>query len=129
MDRYSVNCSILLTDRPPLERPAAAGAAGFEAVEFWWPFPVAAPAPAAVDAFVRAIEDAGVALTGLNFFDGDMPAGERGLVSHSRRQAEFRANVAVVVEIGRRLGCRAFNALYGLRDDAGSVEESDAVAL
>jgi hydroxypyruvate isomerase len=129
VDRYSVNCSILLTDRPLLERPAAAEAAGFDAVEFWWPFPVAAPTRPAVDAFVQAIEDTGVALTGLNFFAGDMPAGERGLVSQPRRQAEFRANVPVVVEIGRRLGCRAFNALYGLREDATSVEEAAAVAL
>lgn len=32
---YTVNCSILLTDLPLLERPAAAKAAGFDAVEFW----------------------------------------------------------------------------------------------
>jgi hydroxypyruvate isomerase len=32
--RYAVNCSILLTELPLLERPAAARAAGFDAVEF-----------------------------------------------------------------------------------------------
>ena len=36
--RFDVNCSILFTERPLLERPAAARAAGFDAVEFWWPF-------------------------------------------------------------------------------------------
>jgi hydroxypyruvate isomerase len=34
----AVNCSILLTETPLPERAAAAKAAGFEAVEFWWPF-------------------------------------------------------------------------------------------
>jgi hydroxypyruvate isomerase len=34
---YAVNRSILLTDLPVLERPAAARAAGLNAVEFWWP--------------------------------------------------------------------------------------------
>jgi hydroxypyruvate isomerase len=34
----AVNCSILFTETPLLERPAAAKAAGFEAVEFWGPF-------------------------------------------------------------------------------------------
>ena len=35
--RYAVNCSILFTELPLLERPAAAKAAGFDAVELWWP--------------------------------------------------------------------------------------------
>ena len=117
MTRYTVNGSILLTDLPLLERPAAIKAAGFDAAEFWWPFAEAEPAQGDVDAFVTAITDAGIALTGLNFFAGDMPAGDRGLVSWKSRQAEFRANIPVVVGIGERLGCRAFNALYGLRND------------
>ena len=36
--RYTVNCSMLFTELPLLERPGAARAAGFDAVEFWWPF-------------------------------------------------------------------------------------------
>jgi len=36
--RFDVNCSILFTELPLLKRPAAARAAGFGAVEFWWPF-------------------------------------------------------------------------------------------
>ncbi len=47
---YEVNCSILLTDLPLLERPAAAKEAGFDAVEFWWPFEHSVPADADVDA-------------------------------------------------------------------------------
>ena len=115
--RYEVNCSILFTELPLLERPAAAKAAGFDAVEFWWPFTVAVPADADVDEFVGAIDDAGVQLVGLNFFAGDMPGGDRGLVSWPARSAEFRDNIDVTVGIGERLGCRAFNALYGNRID------------
>ena len=77
---YTVNCSILLTDLPLLERPAAAKAAGFDAVEFWWPFETSVPSDAEVTEFENAITDAGVQLTGLNFNAGDMPAGDRGLV-------------------------------------------------
>ena len=47
--RYAVNCSILFTELPLLERPAAARQAGFDAVEFWWPWPVAVPTDAEVD--------------------------------------------------------------------------------
>ena len=115
MTRFDVNLSILFTELPMLERPGAARAAGFDAVECWWPFDVAVPPDPEVDAFVAAVQDAGVALVGLNFFAGDMPGGDRGLVSWPARAAEFRDNVEVTVEIGRRLGCRAFNALYGNR--------------
>ena len=115
--RYAVNCSILFTELPLLERPAAAKAAGFDAVELWWPFESAVPDDAQVELFERAIRDAGVQLVGLNFAAGDMPGGDRGLVSWPERSQEFRDNIAVTLGIGERLGCRAFNALYGNRVD------------
>ena len=126
---YSVNCSILLTELPLLERPAAVKAAGFDAVEFWWPFPGSVPGDAEVTRFERAITDAGVQLTGLNFNAGDMPAGDRGLVSWLGRSAEFRDNVDVVAGIGARLGCTSFNALYGNRQDGHSPEAQDELAV
>ena len=42
--RFNVNLSILFTELPLLERPAAAAAAGFTAVELWWPW-VDSPVP------------------------------------------------------------------------------------
>jgi hydroxypyruvate isomerase len=127
--RYTVNCSILLTQLPVIERPAAAKAAGFDAVEFWWPFADATPADVDVDAFVVAIQEAGVQLTGLNFFAGDMPGGDRGLVSWTGREDEFAANIGVVVDIGRRLGTKAFNALYGNRIEGANPAEQDDLAV
>ena len=126
--RYEVNCSILFTELPLLQRPAAAKAAGFDAVEFWWPFATAVPGDAEVDEFVRAIDDAGVSLVGLNFFAGDMPGGDRGLVSWPARSAEFQGNIPVVAAIGERLGCKAFNALYGNRLDGVTAEAQDDLA-
>ncbi len=126
---YTVNASILLTDLPILERPAAAKAAGFDAVEYWWPFSVAVPAQDEVDAFVAAIQNAGVELTGLNFFAGDMPGGDRGLVSWVGREGEFAGNIDVVVEIGRRLGTKAFNALYGNRLEGVDEKAQDDLAV
>lgn len=129
MISYTVNASILLTDLPLLQRPAAAAAAGFSAVEFWWPFAVAVPTDPEIDTFVAAISDAGVQLSGLNFFAGDMPAGDRGLVSWVGRESEFRDNVEVVAGIGERLGCRGFNALYGLRADGIASAAADELAV
>lgn len=125
----AVNCSILFQELPLLERAAAAKASGFDAVEFWWPFGVnASPSQAEVDAFVDSVESAGVALIGLNFAAGDMPGGDRGLLSWPGREEEFRASVTTAISIAQRLGTRAFNALYGNRMDGVDPAEQDALA-
>ena len=127
--RFDVNCSILFTELPLLERPAAARAAGFGAVELWWPFPRAVPSDAEVEALVRSVTDAGVRLVGLNFFAGDLAGGDRGLVSWPGRAAEFRDNLEATVGIGERLGCRAFNALYGNRVEGADPAAQDELAI
>jgi hydroxypyruvate isomerase len=128
MTRYTANCSILFPDIPLLERPAAAAAAGFDAVEFWWPFPESVPGDAEVDAFVAAVRTAGVELTGLNFAAGDMAAGDRGLASWPGRGLEFRDSVGVAVGLAGQLGTRVFNGLYGNRVDGASPEDQDELA-
>jgi hydroxypyruvate isomerase len=126
--RYVVNCSILLTELPVLHRPQAARDAGFEAIEFWWPFADSVPRDTEVDAFVRAVGDAGVRLSALNFAGGDMATGERGLLSDPARRQEFSDNVDVAIGIAERLGTKAFNALYGNRIEGLRPEAQDEVA-
>ncbi|MFC3995498.1 hydroxypyruvate isomerase family protein [Nocardiopsis sediminis] len=127
--RPTVNCSLLFTELPLHARPAAARAAGFEAVEFWWPFADPVPGDAETEAFITAIDDAGVRLTGLNFFAGELPGPDRGVLSHPARVQEFRDNIDAVAGIARRTGCTGFNALYGRRQDGTDPAEQDRVAL
>jgi hydroxypyruvate isomerase len=126
--RFDVNCSILFTELPLLERPAAARAAGFDAVEFWWPFADPVPPDREVDAFVRALGDAGVRLVLLNFASGDFAAGERGLLSLPSRSAAFRDNIDVCVGIARQAGCTVLHALYGNRVDGLPEQQQDDLA-
>jgi hydroxypyruvate isomerase len=127
---YAVNCSLLFTEVPILERPAAARAAGFTAVEFWWPWPEKpAPSDREVDAFVTAVKDAGVRMVGLNFFAGDLAGPDCGVLSIPGRATEFAENVEIAVGIGEQLGVRAFNALYGNRVDTSSAHEQDELGL
>src|SRR5260370_3056130 len=116
--RFDVNCSILFTELPLLERPAAVKAAGFDGVESWWPWderPV--PTDKEADASVAPIKDAGVELVSLNFLTGDMAAGERGLLSVPKAKDAFRRNVEACTELAARLGCTRLNAPYGNRLD------------
>ncbi|MEU5796126.1 TIM barrel protein [Streptomyces sp. NPDC047813] len=129
--RFNVNLSILFTELPLLERPAAAAAAGFTAVELWWPW-VDSPTPekSRLDALKRAIEEAGVQLTGLNFYAGQLPGPDRGALSVPGEESErFRANIDVTADFAASLGCTALNALYGNRVDGVDPAEQDALAL
>ncbi len=126
---YLVNCSMLFSERPLLERPAAARGAGFDAIEFWWPWPEQpVPADAEIDAFVRAIRDAGVRLIGLNFFAGDLAGPDAGVLSIPDRSAQFRDNLDVAVGLGEQLDVTAFNALYGNRVDGVGAAQQDELA-
>lgn len=124
------NISMLFTELPLLGRPAAAQAAGFTAVEAWWPFGSAGPADTEITAFERAVRDAGVQLIALNGFAGDMPAGDRGILSLPGRQQEFLDNLDVLLGLGARLDCRRFNLLYGNRvdDDLATAAAQDELA-
>jgi hydroxypyruvate isomerase len=129
--RFNVNLSILFTELPLLERPAAAAAAGFTAVELWWPW-IDTPTPehSELDALKKAIEDAGVQLTGLNFYAGQLPGPDRGALSVPGAESErFRANIDLAADFAAALDCKALNALYGNRVEGVDPAEQDALAL
>ncbi|GAB3753063.1 TIM barrel protein [Microlunatus parietis] len=126
---YAANLSIMFTEYEFLARPAAARAAGFTMIEMWWPFAEPVAEPEQVDALVGAIEAAEVRLIGLNFFGGDLAAGQRGVASHPAAAGDLAANAEQVAAIARRTGCRNFNLLYGQRDDRWSVPEQEEAAI
>jgi hydroxypyruvate isomerase len=128
--RYAANCSLLFAELPLLQRPAAAHEAGFDAVEFWWPWPdQPVPGDHDVDRFMTAVQDAGVSLIGLNFFAGDLAGPDCGVLSIPDRAGEFIDNIDVAVGIGERLSVRAFNALYGNRVQSSSPQEQDQLGV
>ncbi len=129
--RFDVNLSILFTELPLLERPAAAAAAGFTAVELWWPW-VDAPVPeqSQLDALRDALRTAGTQLVGLNFYAGQLPGPDRGALSIPGAESDrFRDNVDVAAEFARSVGCTALNALYGNRVDGVDPAAQDELAL
>ncbi|MFF4230610.1 TIM barrel protein [Streptomyces sp. NPDC001820] len=129
--RFDVNLSILFTELPLLERPAAAAAAGFTAVELWWPW-IETPTPpqAELDALEKALGDAGTQLVGLNFYAGRLPGPDRGALSVPGEESDrFRANIDVAADFAASVGCKALNALYGNRVEGVDPRTQDALAL
>lgn len=129
--RFTVNLSILFTELPLLERPAAAAAAGFSAAELWWPW-VETPTPAEseLDALRESLTDADIQLTGLNFYAGQLPGPDRGALSLPGEESEkFRANIDVAADFAASVGCGALNALYGNRVAGVDPATQDELAL
>jgi hydroxypyruvate isomerase len=94
-----------------VERFARAKQTGFTAVEFWW------PSGEDLGEVESAIKDSGLDVALFNFDAGDMPSGDRGLVSDPDRKQEFDDNVPVALELARKVGCPRLNALMGLEID------------
>jgi hydroxypyruvate isomerase len=115
--KFSANVSILFKESPFLERFGRAAEAGFSAVEFWW------PAGEDLGEVERAIKDTGLHVALFNFDAGDMPGGERGLVSDPERQEQFQENVLVALELARKLECGRMNILAGHEKEGMSREE------
>lgn len=127
--RFAANLSIIYGHLPLLDRPAAAAADGFAAVETWWPFTGPVPPGQEMDEFAAALGDAGICLVAMNLPEGDMRAGDRGLLSSPRRAGQFRASIDTAVGFAASTGCRVLNALYGNREPGASPGRQDEVAI
>ena len=128
--RFDANVSILFPDVPPLGRPAAAAAVGFDAVELWWPFAGPIPAAREVDDLVEAFGAAGVRLVLLNLDLGDPTAGHHGLLCLADERSRFRDNLDAAVEVVRRLGGLVVNSHFGNppRDASRAALEATVIA-
>ena len=120
--RFCPNLSMLFKEVDFVERFGRAAEAGFSGVEFWW------PSGEDLDRVESAIKDANLQVALFNFDAGDMPGGDRGLLSDPERQQQFRENVPVALELARSVGCRRLNALVGLELDNVDREEQMRLA-
>jgi len=107
MPRFAANLSMLFTEVPFLDRFERAARAGFEAVEFLFPYAHTAEE-------LRAQIDAHhLQIVLHNLPAGDWDAGERGIACHPDRIAEFRTGVARAITYAKALGVPQLNCLAG----------------
>lgn len=110
MIRLSANLGFLWPDIPLLERIAAAGRAGFRAVELHWPYDT--PAADVAD----ACRSAKVALLGINTVPGDTARGDFGLGAVPGRETEFEAAAIQAIDYCAAAGGTAVHAMAGVAD-------------
>jgi len=107
MPKFAANLTMLFTEVPFLDRFERAAAAGFNAVEFLFPY---AFATADIQARLRQHD---LKLVLHNLPAGDWDAGERGIACLPDRVDEFREGVARAVEVGSAPGVPQLNCLAG----------------
>jgi hydroxypyruvate isomerase len=108
MPRFSANLGFLWPELPLLERIAAAGRAGFKAVELHVPYDVPALETKA------ACANAGVKLLGINTASGSGPDGHRGLAAVPGREADFEKLFDQAATYAAAAGGTAVHAMAGL---------------
>lgn len=108
MPKFAANLTMMFNEVPFLQRFAAAARAGFEAVEFLFPYD---HAPGEIAAQLRANRLQNVLF---NLPPGDWEAGERGLAALPGREQEFRAGVARALAYAQALGTPRLHAMAGL---------------
>ncbi|QIZ77642.1 2-oxo-tetronate isomerase [Ferrimonas lipolytica] len=116
MAKFAANLTTLFTELPFMERFAAAKAAGFEAVEFLFPYDYAKEDLAA------QLQQHGLTQALFNMFPGDWAAGERGMAAIPGREAEFRNNAEQALQYAIALGCKKVHAMAGIVDMNHSID-------
>ena len=107
MPRFAANLTMLFNEVPFLDRFERAAKAGFEAVEFLFPYDHSA------EEIKQRLDDNGLKLVLHNLPAGDWNAGERGIACHPDRVAEFRAGVAKAIAYAKTLGVGQLNCMAG----------------
>lgn len=123
MPQFAANLSMLFTELPFMERFAAARAAGFDAVEYL--FPYAYPK----EELAAALRSLDLKQVLHNLPAGDWEAGERGIACHAGRVAEFRDGVGQAIAYARALGCPQLNCLAGKLPAGSDPAEAHATLV
>lgn len=116
MPRFAANLTMLFTEVPFLDRFESAARAGFDAVEFQ--FPYAWPA----DAIRERVDANGLEVVLHNVPAGDWDRGDRGIACQPDRVDEFRRGVATAIDYARVLDVPQLNVLAGRGPDGVSRE-------
>ncbi|GAA3709721.1 hydroxypyruvate isomerase [Oceanisphaera sediminis] len=120
MPKLAANLSMLFTEVDFLDRFDAAAKAGFQGVEYLFPYDFSAEE-------IKAKLDA-TSLTQVlfNLPAGDWNGGERGIACHPDRVEEFLAGVDKAIAYAKVLGNTQINCLAGIQPAGVSYEEAEA---
>ncbi|MBL8377574.1 MAG: hydroxypyruvate isomerase [Burkholderiales bacterium] len=119
MPRFAANLTMLFNEVPFMERFAAARAAGFDAVEYLFPYDFA------MEALAAELAKHSLKQVLFNLPAGNWASGERGIASHPDRVGEFQEGVGRAIEYARALQCPQMNCLAGIAPQGVARERAE----
>jgi len=117
MPKFDANLTMMFNELGFVDRFAAAARAGFNGVEFL--FPYAHERAELVD----VARGNGLQIVLFNMPAGDWSTGDRGLACDPSRTTEFQDGVGMAIDYALALGCRRIHCMAGLRPRAVSEEK------
>ncbi len=108
MPRFAANLSMMFTEWPFLDRFAAAADAGFDAVEYLFPYEFSP------EDIASRLDANGLTQALFNLPPGDWAAGERGLAALPGRESAFRDSVDRAIPYARATGVKRLHVMSGL---------------
>ncbi|PMJ88421.1 hydroxypyruvate isomerase [Vibrio sp. 10N.261.55.A7] len=121
MPKFAANLSMLFNEVDFLDRFKAASDAGFQGVEYLFPYDFSA------QEIKQNLDTYHLEQVLFNLPAGDWAAGDRGIAVDPSRVAEFQSGVAQAIEYAKVLGCTQINCLAGIAPDG--VTEQDAYSV
>ena len=123
MLKFAANLSTLFNELGFLDRFAAARGAGFDAVEFLFPY---AFEP---EQIVRRLERHDLQLVLHNLPPGNWSEGDRGIACDPRRVGEFQDSVELAIEYARELDVKRLHCMAGILPARVPPERARAVFI
>ena len=111
MPKFAANLTMLYNEVDFLDRFRAAADAGFQGVEYLFPYDFGK------DELAGRLADNGLEQVLHNLPAGDWGAGERGIGCLPDRVGEFQDGVGRAIDYARALGCPRVNCLAGIAPD------------
>jgi hydroxypyruvate isomerase len=110
MPRFAANLSLMFNEVPFLDRFDAAARAGFDAVEFLFPYEHPA------EAIAERLRANGLTQALFNLPPGDFAKGERGLAALPERFDELKAGLDTALRYAEATGVARLHMMAGLAD-------------
>ncbi len=119
--QFAANLSMMFQEYAFLDRFAAAAHAGFDRVEFLFPYDWPA------EEVAKRLADNNLSQVLFNLSPGDWAAGERGLACLPGREMEFQDSISLALSYAKVLGCPRLHAMAGIRPSDADPPQCRAI--
>lgn len=123
MPRFAANLTMMFNEYSFLDRFEQASKAGFEAVEYLFPYDYDP------HELAKLLKKYNLQQVLFNMPAGNWSAGDRGLACLSGREKEFEASIDKMLEYAKILNCKNIHMMAGIKPETVSEQEAKEIYI